>query len=201
MNEISSERSNSSDGDHSFSHSLDTTQDTVSPDHPLALPLPKDVATTADSSRNEKARTLSSSRKTTQSLSTATAGKDGMRSTRKQKKQKDNLFDDSDSDSDIFASSTLPLPANVAQTVATGGPVDVFDGSEGKAGEIESVLHLSDSSDDSVVMTDGQGSVLTGTQSSESRSVHLRQQCSLVSFLFTLAVLYCIHMHDSRHIN
>jgi transcriptional regulator NrdR family protein len=186
---LSSDRSSSSDEDHSFSTSLDTTHDLLSPDHPLPLPLTKAVPTTTagSSGRNEKPRTISSSsRKTTQPLPNATTGKDNLKSTRKQKKQKDKLFDDTDSDSDIFTSTcgdlTLPPPANVSQTVVTSDPLDVFDTSDSNMrGEAErvSVLRLSDSSDDSVVMTDRQGSVLPGViQSSEPESLHLRQQCS-----------------------
>ena len=192
---LNDEKSSSSDEDHSFSTSLDTTQDLLSPDHPPPLPLSKAAHTTAGSSRNEKPRTISPSlQKTSQSLSHATAGKDNLKSIRKQKRQKDKLFDDTDSDSDIFTSNSgdmaLPFPAGVSQTVATSDPLNVFDGSDDNKkseGERVSVLRLSDSSDDSVVMAEKQGSVLPG---SGPQSVHLQQKCSQV---ITFAVNVCIN--------
>ena len=201
LNEINSEKSSSSDEDHSFSTSLDTTHDLLSPDQPPPLPLTKAAHTTSGSGRSEKPRTISpSSQKTSQSLSNTTAGKGNLKSSRKQKRQKDKLFDDTDSDSDIFTSNSrdmaLPLPASVSRTVATSDPLDVFDGSDdNKKGEVErvSVLRLSDSSEDSVVVTERQGSVLPG---SEPQSAQLQQKCSQVitdplqcMYLFTYHVL------------
>ena len=180
---------------------MDTTQGRLSAERP-ALPLPTtttiNTVNAADRDKlAKKPKAMSLSRKSSQS-SPVTTGKDSQKST----KQKDKLFNDTDSDSDSFTSTSqdisLSFPANVSQkTVASSDPLGVLDG---QRAEVVSVLRLSDSSDDSVAMTDRQGSVLPGIQSVESQSDHLLQQCTKVcSSLFLMCIPVHVHCIDTPY--
>ena len=180
---------------------MDTTQGRLSAERP-ALPLPTTTTTNTVNAADrdklaKKPKTTSLSRKSSQS-SPVTTGKDSQKST----KQKDKLFNDTDSDSDSFTSTSqdisLSFPANVSQkTVASSDPLSVLDG---QRAEVVSVLRLSDSSDDSVAMTDRQGSVLPGIQSVESQSDHLLQQCTKVcSSPFLMCIPVHVHCIDTPY--
>lgn len=170
----SSDGSSSSDEEQSFSKSLDPTQDSPSMDHPRALPLSAAATTitaAAAGKNREKAsrkpKTVSTSQKSSQTLP-ATTRKDSHKSDRKYKKQKDPLFNNTDSDSDSFATTSqhtaLPFPANTVPETVVTDPLAVFDVSHGAEGE--RVRQLSDSSEDSIVVPDRlEQSMLRGIQS------------------------------------
>lgn len=177
---------------------MDTTQESPSIDHPLALPLTPAAATTATATTAagkqrekvaRKPKVVSTAQKSSQTFPAITR-KDSNKSDRKQKKQKDPLFD---SDSDSFASPSqhTALPFAVTETVVTEHePLTVFDG-QGVEGERISVLRLSDSSEDSIVAPDRQEqSVLQGIQSAEPPPEHLLQKYSQVSFLSVIFYEY-----------
>lgn len=107
------------------------------------------------------------------------------------KSNSDKLFSDSDSDSDIFTStsqglSSLSFPADLAFDTVPAGALKVVGVSEREEEEEEvvenvSVLRLSDSSEDGsvVMMSHGQGTSV-GSLSTDPQSDRLAQQCAQV---------------------
>ena len=202
--------SSSSDGEHSLSNSLEPHPlPLATSDHPLSLPSPSPApSTTSKKDRASKPplKTVSSSCPPSQPFPTKTSLKEGHKSLRKQKKkEKDSLFDDSDSGSDSFTStsldSSLPLPASrgigpdplLSPTSDDPLALPTVDGGGGKAeGECVGILRLSDSSEDEsgglVTPSLPQGSSLLATVD-PAQTDTLRQQCSQV-WLHTLIFHY-----------
>jgi transcriptional regulator NrdR family protein len=191
--------SSSSDGEHSLSNSLEPRPlPLTTSDHPLSLPSPSTApSTTSKKDRASKPpqKTASSSRPPSQPFPTKTSRKEGHKSLRKQKKkEKDSLFDDSDSGSDSFTStsldSSLPLPASrgigpdplLSPTSDDPLALPTVDG--GGEGEGVGILRLSDSSEDEsgglVTPCLPQGSSLLATVD-PAQTDRLRQQCSQLS--------------------
>ena len=123
---------------------------------------------------------------------TVTIVTEGRDTGKKQQRLKERLFSDSWSDSHSFTStsreSSLPFQADVVAPVTIPTSSDVLGGVE--TGEVESILLLSDSSDDSVVVSHGRESSVGLQSSTESHSERLLQQCSQVLSLCCLLFLY-----------
>ena len=151
-----------SSDEHSFSNSLDTIAAPTTKDPSLILPH-SNTSTSKD--KNTKKSTKSSSQRTSNAV----------RRKSSTKKQKDRLFTDTDSDSD----TSLPFPTDSAPQVVTSDPLlHVLDNQRENSA---SILRLSDSSDDDVMVTHVQGSSLQSVESSKQAD-RLTSQCSQVIY-------------------
>ena len=187
----------SSDEEHSFSSSLGATHVPLTPTHhPIASPPPDPsitstatIVSTCVKNKDKKPTTVSSSQKTFHPQPVSATENSSQKSTSREshKSNSNKLFGDSDSDSDIFTSSSqglssLSFPAHLGPDTVSASAVKVVGVDEGEEEVVESVsvLRLSDSSmDGSVVTSHGQGSSV-GVLSTEPQSERLVQQCSQV---------------------